>query len=82
MGTAKKKESALSKALRRAAKERNLSVDGLRIKLGLGGGVYYGLLLGNPIKSVEVIAKLKQGGIPIPSGSIAPEVAATLSSAA
>lgn len=55
----------------RAAAERAGSLEKLRAKLGMSGGLFYGLLRGEPPKKIETLKRLRKGGVDLPDDAIA-----------
>jgi hypothetical protein len=47
----------------RAAAEREGSLEALRAKLKMSGGLFYGLLRGEPPKKLDTLRRLKDGGV-------------------
>jgi hypothetical protein len=66
---APKKNTVIPDALRAAAEPLG-SLEALRAKLKMSGGLFYGLLRGEPPKKLDTIRRLKRGGIDLPDDAI------------
>jgi hypothetical protein len=66
MRPAKKLKFEIPEAMRAAAERQGITLEELRRLAAMSGGLFYGLLRGEPPKKFDSIERLRRAGVEIP----------------